>query len=500
MSRIFTNVGANLLGRGVVVLATLFAFPIYLRFLGPEACGMLGFFQTLFVFATIFDLGVGLTFNKTLAEYGKTDKEKAADLLVTLEVVYVVFGLVLGVAALLFTKTMASSWFSVEEMTADEVYRSLQLMSLCLVVYWPYLLYSNGMMGIGSQVECNLIQVVMTVLRTVGAAFGVYFLQASLQQVFLWYAMTFLIQSAWSRIWLRMKLGAGTWGKFNSKLLAEIRKFAGGMGMLSLTAVVLMQIDKVILSTTLLLQEYGFYTLIYSLASSLLFISSPVFLAFFPVLSSAVARKDRSTLKREFLRGSSLMALLVIPVAAVLIFFSFDILHLWMGARCSISANECLVFSLLVMGFALNTLIVIPYALQLAYGWTRLNLVQNLIAISIFVPMLLLASPMYRSLGAAVCWFTLNLCYYVIGMPFVFRKVLRSEKRNWYVQATGIPLAIGLFLGGGLRLLGSSMQLPLLVNMIAVYLAIFTAIAALCRKEICWSLPNFSSLKKLFAT
>jgi len=119
---------------------------------------------------------------------------------------------------------------------------------------------------------------------------------------------------------------------------------------------------------------------------------------------------------------------------------------------------------------------------------------------SIFVPMLLLASPMYRSLGAAVCWFTLNLCYYVIGMPFVFRKVLRSEKRNWYVQATGIPLAIGLFLGGGLRLLGSSMQLPLLVNMIAVYLAIFTAIAALCRKEICWSLPNFSSLKKLFAT
>jgi len=39
-------------------------------------------------------------------------------------------------------------------------------------------------------------------------------------------------------------------------------------------------------------------------------------------------------------------------------------------------------------GTVLNALMVLPFNLQLAYGWTRLSLLKNIIAVALFLPSL----------------------------------------------------------------------------------------------------------------
>lgn len=441
MSRVFVNTAANLVGKGAVALLSLVSLPFYLHYLGPEASGILGFFNTFLVIATILDLGIGVTVNKALASYDASDSR---DLVVTLEIIYLGLGLVLGLAFFVLCETMASNWFQSKVLSTVDVKVALQLIALSLVLYWPYILYSNGLMGLQSQTECNLIQVFMTALRVVGGGGLVYYFDGTMRGVLVWYAATFMLQSLWARISLRRKLPEIRRGRFNLDLLKKIRYFISGMGLLSFTSVVLMQVDKLLLSHTLSLAEYGYYTLLSSLAAGLIFIAQPIFTAFFPALCSAVAQRKRSLLKQRFVEGAHVMALAMFPVFSVFLLFADEIVYFWLKDGAVMAVRGPLIFGLLALGYCLNAVVVMPYALQLAYGWTRLNLVQNCVAISLFVPTLLLLPQKYQSLGAATSWFLLNLLYVLVGMQLVFRRILRELKMDWYKKAVLFPGGISL--------------------------------------------------------
>ena len=105
------------------------------------------------------------------------------------------------------------------------------------------------------------------------------------------------------------------------------------MSGISVSAIILTQLDKVILSKLLSLEMFGYYTLA-GVASSVVpvMLVGPMFNALFPRFTSLVAMNDEPRSKLLYHQGSQLMAVLVLPVAAVLAFFSFDILLLWTGS------------------------------------------------------------------------------------------------------------------------------------------------------------------------
>ena len=60
--------------------------------------------------------------------------------------------------------------------------------------------------------------------------------------------------------------------------------------------------------------------------------------------------------------------------------------------------------SFLVIGMALHGILTMPYALQLANGWTRLTIGTNVVAIVVLAPALVLLAKLYGGIGAAVVW------------------------------------------------------------------------------------------------
>jgi O-antigen/teichoic acid export membrane protein len=201
--------------------------------------------------------------------------------------------------------------------------------------------------------------------------------------------------------------------------------------------------DKILLSRILPLEEFGYYTLASVAGGALGVIVSPLFSAIFPRFSQLAVTGDQEALKRLYHKSCQVMAVLVLPPAMVLVLFSPEIMLLW-TQNPTATENTWRLASLLVVGTALNGLMSIPYALQLAHGWTKLALGVNIVAIVVLVPLLVLLSLRWGALGAACVWPILNAGYLLCFLQLMHRRLLPGELWRWYWADCGLPLGASL--------------------------------------------------------
>jgi O-antigen/teichoic acid export membrane protein len=103
--------------------------------------------------------------------------------------------------------------------------------------------------------------------------------------------------------------------------------------------------------------------------------------------------------------------------------------------------------SLIVIGTAFNSLMILPYALQLAYGWTKLSFYKNVIAVIIFIPLLVGLVTKYGATGGAVAWIILNVGYVLFEIPIMHHHLHKGEMWHWYIFDIGLPLFVILSIG-----------------------------------------------------
>jgi O-antigen/teichoic acid export membrane protein len=137
-----------------------------------------------------------------------------------------------------------------------------------------------------------------------------------------------------------------------------------------------------------------------------------------------------------------LVAVVVLPAAATLALFSREVLFAWSGDPRVVSTAAPVV-TMVAAGMALNGLMNVPYALMLAFGWTRLNIAANLIAVFTIAPLEYVVTARYGLIGAAAGWVALNAGYVCFLIPVMHRRVLRGQKGRWYVVDVALP-SLGL--------------------------------------------------------
>jgi O-antigen/teichoic acid export membrane protein len=92
-----------------------------------------------------------------------------------------------------------------------------------------------------------------------------------------------------------------------------------------------------------------------------------------------------------------------------------------------------------VAGTAVNGLVSVPGYLQAAAGWPTLMMYTNLIGACVLVPAILLVVPIYGAPGAAAVWLVLNLGYLAFNVPYMHRRLLKTEQRRWYCDDLARP-------------------------------------------------------------
>jgi O-antigen/teichoic acid export membrane protein len=221
--------------------------------------------------------------------------------------------------------------------------------------------------------------------------------------------------------------------------LREVRRFAGGMIGLSLMAVLLTQVDKLLLSRLLPLTQFAYFMLGSLVSSGLYMVVSPVVVAIFPTFVRLFSDDNEAGLAAAYHKASQLVTVLLAPITILLVAFPRGVLFAWSGDRV-LADHTAPIMALLAVGTFLNGLIQVPHQLQLAAGWTSLALRMNLIAVVILIPALIWAVPHYGPVAAAAIWALLNGVYLLIGIPLLHRRMLKAEMRRWYVGDLIIPM------------------------------------------------------------
>jgi O-antigen/teichoic acid export membrane protein len=461
MSRLAVNTVANLAGQGWSVLISLVAIPLYLKFLDLEAYGLIGFYVMLQTLAQVLDLGLSPTMNREMAHYAdRTEKVgEARDLVRTLEVGYWAVGIGIGAGLILMAPLIAHHWLKPSTIPVGEVQHALMLMGVLVALQWPISFYGSGLIGLQKQLAFNILAISMSALGTGGAVLILWLVSPTITAFFVWQVFTAAVYAALITLLVWRSLPpCDRAPQVTLGLVRNVWRFAAGMAGLGVSGIILTQVDKVILSKLLSLKMFGYYTVAGVLGRGLYVLITPVFNAFFPRFCALVARGDQGALRHLYHRGSQLMAALTIPLGAVLCLFSYDILLLWTG-NVDTAQNAAPVASVLVIGTALNGLMNLPYALQLAYGWTGLSLSINVFFIVALVPLLVYATLHYGPVGAASVWVALNTIYLLIGVPFTHRRLLRGEAGLWFRIDVCLPfLAVLPVVGLGRWILAEPMS------------------------------------------
>ena len=444
------NIAANFAGSIWQTLMGLIFIPLYIKFMGIESWGLIGIFATFQVIFGLLDIGLSNTLNREMARLSVLSgrEQEMRNLVRTLEVIYWGIAIFVGITVVSLSPFIAHHWIKAGQLSPKTIEQALLIMGFVIALQMPVGFYSGGLMGLQKQVLLNAINVGISTLRGAGAVLILWLVSPTIQAFFLWQIVIGITNTFFLALflWRRLPLGDSK-AVFRKQLLKGIWRFTAGMSGITALAVILTQLDKVILSKTLSLEMFGYYTLASMVAMSLPRLFTPVFYSIYPRFTQLVSIDDQDGLKRLYHKSCQFMSVLILPVAIVIALFSYEILLLWTQNPATAGKTHLLV-SILICGTAINGLMNPPYALQLAFGWTKLSVIKNIIAVILLVPLIIYMAKQYGAVGAASVWFALNMGYIFFEIPIMHSRLLRKEKWRWYWQDVGVPLIAGLSLAG----------------------------------------------------
>ena len=477
MSLLKKNITANFVGSLWQALMGLIFIPLYIKLIGIESWGLIGIFATLQAMFGLLDMGLSSTLNREMARMSAlpNKEQEMRNLVRTLEVLYWTIAIFVGMIVVSLSPFLAHHWIKAGQLSSQVIEQAFFIMGFVLALQMPIGFYSGGLMGLQRQVPLNVINVGMSTLRGAGAAVILWLVSPTIQAFFLWQVIISIINIFLLKVFLWRELpSAQTKAVFEKQLLKGNWRFAAGISGITILAVILTQLDKVILSKMLSLEMFGYYTLASTVAMSLTRIFTPVFYSIYPRFTQLVSTGEEERLKRLYHEGSQFMSVLILPIAIVIALFSYEILLLW-TKNPIMTGKSYLLVSILTWGTALHGMMVLPYALQLASGWTSLSIYKNIIAVILLVPLIIVMTMHYGAKGGAIVWLILNMGYFFFEIPIVHQRLLRKEKWRWYWQDVCCPLSISLIIAGFGRLLLSR---PLPQGMTVLYIiGVFTLTA-----------------------
>ena len=195
------------------------------------------------------------------------------------------------------------------------------------------------------------------------------------------------------------------------------------------------------------------------------------------------------------------MSVLILPTAILGVLFAQEILIIWTQDPVTV-AHTSLLVALLMIGTALNGLMNLPYALQLAHGWTALALYTNVISVILLIPLLVVVTANYGATGAATIWIVLNSAYVLIQLQIMHRRLLKGEQWRWYFEDVGLPLAASFaIIGIGRLLLPNFLSLPVMIaSLIALFLLALLSAALAASQIRIWVLNKIETWKTAYGS
>lgn len=436
------NVIANYLGQGWSALMAVAFLPVYVAALGFESYGLIGFFAVLQSALSVFDFGITATVTREAARQnnGARSAQSLRDLIRSFELIGGVSNTLLALIVWGFADRLASGWINAHLLAPESVALSIALMGVVIVIRLQEGIYRGLLLGLGSQVLVNVVSALLATTRYAGAVGVVLYGPSNIVAFFVWQLLVSLISLAVLAVFAYRRLPMTQQPqRFSVEALASIWRFSAGMAVVAGLSIILANLDKLIFSGILQLDDFGRYALAAAAASTLYLFVVPITQGFYPDMVGAHSRGDRSGLIRLHHASSQVVAVACGSMAILLILFSKPILFVWSG-NMSFASEISPTLSILAAAAFANCLGHIGYNLQIVTGDPRSLAITGSGIVLLSLLVLPVAVVDHGLAGAAQVWLSIAILQASIVLYLPHRSCVRGEGPRWLLRDIIPPL------------------------------------------------------------
>ncbi|MDA8382286.1 MAG: oligosaccharide flippase family protein [Betaproteobacteria bacterium] len=467
-----TNTVANFVGQGYVTAIAVIMLPLYLRDLGAEAYGLVGFFVVMQAWLRLLDMGLSPALGRELAHarglaHSADADPQAAGIVRAIERLFLLLAIASGIAIWRCSGLVATRWLHVQSLPIAEVTQCVTLMGLAASLRWLAALYRSGIQGLERQVWLNSANMGIATLRYVGVWAVLHWISHDPRYFFGYELGVSLGETALLHYGMyRLLPTPAKTNRFSWAPLSKVLPFAGGVAYAALVWVLLTQIDKLILSNVLPLRDYGYYALVAVIANSITSLGGPISSAVLPRMTGLLAQERREAMTMLYRKSSQMVAVVALPISALIALVPQELIYAWTGDRQAAQWGAP-ILAWLALGNGLLALSAFQYYLQYAHGKIRLHVWNSTINALIQTPLIIFAAYHYGAYGAALTWFILRVVSFIVWPPIIHHVFAPGLHKEWLVHDIAPILAatsVGALLVRGLEpLLASDGRLEIMI-------------------------------------
>lgn len=442
------NIIANYAGQLYVTAVGILILPLYIRYMGAEAYGLVGFFTMLQAWFTLLDLGLTPTISRETARYqgGAMSALAYRQLFRVLSAIFLTIAVLGGGVLLLLSETVASRWLKVVELSIDEVILAVEIMAVSVALRWMGGLYRGVINGSERLVWLSGFNVLIATIRFISVFASMWFwgftptvffthqLAAALLEFFGLYLMSQRLLPA--RDIIKQPVG------WNLQAVRPVLSFSLTIAFTSSVWVLVTQTDKLVLSGILPLAEYGFFTLAVLIASGIMVISGPISSAIMPRMARLHAEGKGHELIKVYRHATQLVSVIAGSAAITVAMCAEQLLYAWTG-DIHLAEKTAPILRLYAVGNGCLAVGAFSYYLQYAKGNLRYHLIGNAVMAVFLIPSIIVVALHYGGVGVGYVWLVMNFMFLLVWVAYVHHKLAPGLHQKWLLKDVLGAYALG---------------------------------------------------------
>jgi O-antigen/teichoic acid export membrane protein len=410
---------------------TLALTPILISMVGAEGFGLIGFFLILQGLIQILDAGISGTLSREIA-ISKLCQNAYKKFLINFYKIYLGFAVVaiiFFILSLFFANELSKNWFDSSLEDGLLTYCLLAMAASIAIKYFSGPLRS-GLIGLESHNTIAVVNFFSATLKYPGGILILVLLDNSLKYYFTYQVFVALFEWLILQVFFyyesnKVLKSAPVNSSIEPHNIKKLLLLSLQLSVLSILWVIVSQLDKLLLSGGMPLEQFGYYSLAVSVTGVILTLNIPLNQVLMPRLSSLASSCLNKEYVNVFVGALSSAAVLFIPLSLILFVYGEELVWAWTGDKKAAS-EAYLYIKWLTLGNLVAVFMNFSFLLQFTIKKLRKHIIAYAIYSSLLVPCIIFVVDQYKGEGAAFFWFLHNIIFFIMWGGYTFRVYLRN--------------------------------------------------------------------------